>query len=46
MDTDNNVADFANLAVTPHNVASGVSQCCLATPASKSTWGQIKTLYR
>lgn len=47
VDTDNNSTDFTitNQPV-PHNSQSPANSSCLATPAGRNTWGQIKTLYR
>jgi hypothetical protein len=47
VDTDNNSADFTITASpVPHNSQSPANTQCLATPAGRSTWGQVKTLYR
>jgi hypothetical protein len=49
-DTDNNFNDFVNTSaplVTMHNAAGGFRNTeCLAVPAAKNSWGQIKTMYR
>jgi hypothetical protein len=51
IDTDNNFADFANVSaptVVLHNAASGYADpaCYQAVPATRNSWGQIKTMYR
>ena len=45
-DTDNNNADFTVGALVPRNSASPANVNCLSVPASGSTWGQLKTIYR
>ena len=45
-DTDNNANDFSNVAVAPHNAASGPSSCCLVVPTSPNSWGRMKSIYR
>ena len=47
-DTDSNTADFVatNQPVAAHNAASPANITCLATPATHSTWGQVKSIYR
>jgi hypothetical protein len=49
-DTDNNFNDFTNVSaplVTMHNAAGGIRNVeCLAVPANRNSWGQIKTIYR
>ncbi len=46
-DTDNNSADFTVVTnPVPHNAASGPSAACLAVPTTRSTWGQLKSIYR
>lgn len=47
VDTDNNANDFTIVTgPVPHNSQSPPNADCLATPAGRSTWGQVKTLYR
>lgn len=46
-DTDDNSVDFTAVAPAPH--FSGVANrnpLCLATPTTKGTWGQLKSIYR
>ena len=45
-DTDNNNADFTVALLTPRNAASPANSACLATPTTRSTWGQLKSIYR
>lgn len=48
-DTDNNSTDFAVTGtnfVTIHNSQSALNGTCAATPATPSTWGTIKSIYR
>jgi hypothetical protein len=46
-DTDNNNADFTiEGSFAPHNSASPANTACLATPATTSSWGQVKNIYR
>ncbi len=46
-DTDNNSADFTvESTFTPRNSQSPANTACLATPATPSTWGQVKNIYR
>ena len=47
VDTDNNSADFTvGLSPAPRNSQSPQNPVCLVTPTSKSTWGQVKSIYR
>ncbi len=47
-DTDNNAADFTVVTnPVPHaNSVEARNQFCLPTPASSSTWGAVKSIYR
>ncbi len=45
-DSDNNNADFTVALLTPRNSASAANAACLATPTTRSTWGQLKSIYR
>jgi hypothetical protein len=47
VDTDNNNGDFTVvLNPIPRNSASPANTECLATPASPSSWGTVKNIYR
>ena len=47
VDTDNNSADFTvGLSPAPRNSQTPANPTCLVTPTSKSTWGQVKSIYR
>lgn len=46
-DADNNVADFTLVTnPVPHHAASGPSTNCLTVPATKNTWGRLKSIYQ
>ena len=49
-DTDQNLADFTsvlcNASLAIHNSASPANVACLAVPATRNSWGQVKTIYR
>jgi hypothetical protein len=46
-DTDSNAADFAIVSnPVPRNSASPANANCQAVPTIKSTWGQLKSIYR
>lgn len=46
-DTDNNSADFTVVAsAVPHNSKSALNPNCQVTPASDTSWGHMKSLYR
>jgi hypothetical protein len=46
-DTDNNSADFTiEGAFAPHNSQSPGNPECLATPATPTSWGSMKAIYR
>ncbi len=45
-DSDNNSADFTIGTPTPRNSFSAANANCLATPTLRSTWGQLKSIYR
>ena len=46
-DLDNNSTDLALVTnPVPHNSSSLANVACLATPATRSTWGQVKSIYR
>lgn len=46
-DTDNNLNDFTvEGSFAPRNSGSPANTACLATPASNSSWGAVKSLYR
>ena len=46
-DTDNNLADFTTgVAPAPRNSHSPGNAACFATPTLRSTWGQLKSIYR
>jgi hypothetical protein len=47
VDTDNNSADFTVVSnAVPRNSHSPVNQVCAPTPASPTSWGHMKSLYR
>jgi hypothetical protein len=46
IDTDINSADFTAATPAPRNSLSARNASCLATPTIKSTWGQLKSIYR
>ena len=45
-DSDNNSADFTTGVPAPRYSGSPRNPTCLAVPATRNTWGQLKSIYR